>query len=369
MRWLVTLSLATLLTACAGAPPLATTQTPTSAPGLTLAPEMLAPRAAHTATLLADGRVLFAGGFRDDGNGDELALATAELYDPATGRFAFTGSLTEPRNGQTATRLPNGDVLLVGGWGETTRLRTAEIYAAASGTFAATGSLATRRANHTATLLADGRVLIAGGSQARTVLQPQAEVFDPASHAFAPLSALAEPREGHTATLLPDGRVLLVGGTADGDRVLASAEVFEPVTNTFTLVGALSVPRRKHAAVLLNDGRVLIIGGSDERDWRGQYASTELFDPATNTVKPGPKLNHERFKLADAAVLLADGQVLVSGGNARLETFSAGQFSAGESLGAAYYFATATLLADGRVLIAGGYDRDIIATAQAWLFR
>jgi hypothetical protein len=121
--------------------------------------------------------------------------------------------------------------------------------------------------------------------------------------------------------------------------------------------------------VLLSDGRVLIIGGSDSRDWRGNYASVEVFDPATSTFMPGPALKAARFKLAEAAVLLPDGRVLVGGGNAQLELFSAGRFTASGSLDAAYYFSTATLLPDGRVLIAGGYDRDIVATAQAWLFR
>lgn len=333
------------------------------------APAMHEPRAAHTATLLADGRVLIAGGFKDDGHGDELALASAELYDPATGAFTVTGSLTEPRIGHTATQLLNGSVLLVGGWGEEGRLSTTEFFDPASGTFARATSLATRRANHTATLLDDGRVLIAGGSQSRNTLQPIAELYDPASGAFTALGALGEPREGHTATRLPDGRVLLIGGTGQGDRVLTSAEVFDPATQTFTRTGDLGGPRRKHAAVLLGDGRVLVLGGSDERDWDGKYTSTALFDPATNTFAPGPRLNGERFKLADAAVLLRDGRVLVSGGHAQVELLDRERFIAGDSLDAAYYFSTATVLADGGVLIAGGYDRDIVATAQTWLFR
>jgi hypothetical protein len=352
------------LTACAQAfPPV------TYSDELMQGPVMREPRAAHTATLLADGRVLIAGGFKDNGHGDELALASAELYDPATDSFAPTGPLSEPRNSHTATRLSDGRVLLVGGWGDARRLGSAEIYAPSGGTFALTPSLATRRANHTATLLRDGRVLIAGGSSARNTLLPDAEIYDPASGAFTAGPALTEPREGHTATPLPDGRVLLVGGTGTDDHVLASAEVFDPVTNTFARVGDLGLPRRKHAAVPVGDGRVLILGGSDERDWSGKYTSTEFFDPVTNAFTPGPALNHERFKLADAAVRLADGRVLVGGGHARLELFSLGRFIEGDSLGEALYFSTATVLDGGRVLITGGYNRDIIATAQAWLFR
>ncbi|MGQ0600170.1 MAG: Kelch repeat-containing protein [Anaerolineales bacterium] len=352
------------LSACAQATPVVTYHDEL-VPGLA----MREPRAAHTATLLADGRVLLAGGFKDDGHGDELALASAELYDPQTDTFMLAGAMAEPRNGHTATRLPDGSVLLVGGWGDDVRLSTTELYDPTSGTFTAAGALVTRRANHTATLLNDGRVLLAGGSQTRNVLVPNAEVYEPTSGVFTAIAALGEPREGNTATQLSDGRVLLAGGTAENDRVLASAEIFEPATNTFTRVGDLTTARRKHAAILLPDGRVLIIGGSDDRDWRGKYISTELFDPATQTFAPGPDLSNERFKLADATVLLPDGRVLVSGGSPWLELFNAGRFSVGDSLDAAYYFSTATLLADGRVLIAGGYDQDIIATAQTWVFR
>lgn len=353
-----------MLAACAQATPVVTYHDE-----LTPGPLMREARAAHTATLLADGRVLIAGGFKDDGRGDELALASAELYDPLTDSFTLTGAMTGARNGHTATRLPNGNVLLVGGWGDAERLITADLYDPTSGTFTAAGALVTRRANHTATLLNDGRVLLAGGSQARNVLVSNAEVYDPASGTFTASTTLSEPREGHTATRLNDGRVLLVGGTAEDDRVLARAELFDPATNTFTRVGDLTLARRKHAAVLLPDGRVLIIGGSDDRDWRGKYTSTELFDPATQTFASGPDLGHERFKLADATVLLPDGRVLVSGGSPWLELFSPGRFSVSDSLDAAYYFSTATLLTDGRVLIVGGYDQNIIATAQTWVFR
>src|SRR5262249_25126043 len=117
----------------------------------------------HTSTLLADGSVLIAGG--DSAFGALSAIeSSAELYDPAMGRFAATGAMTTPRDGHTATLLPDGRVLLAGGPpAPAGTLASAELYDPSTGTFPATGSMATPRFFHTATLLADGRVLIAGG--------------------------------------------------------------------------------------------------------------------------------------------------------------------------------------------------------------
>ena len=115
---------------------------------------MTTARESHTATLLPDGKVLMAGGF--DGTN---VIASAEFYDPAAGTFTVTGSLTVARVGHTATLLPSGKVLIAGGDG----LGTAELYDPDSGTFAATGSMIVARSYHTATLLPNGTVLIAGG--------------------------------------------------------------------------------------------------------------------------------------------------------------------------------------------------------------
>lgn len=331
---------------------------------------MGARRAAHSATVLPDGRMLLAGGFQDDGHGRELAIASAELFDPATETFTYTSTLNEPRDGHGAVLLNDGTVLIVGGWGINERTDTAEIYDPATGKFTWVGSLSAPRANLTATLLRDGRVLIAGGSRARNMLSVTAELYDPATRAFSPAGALTEGREGHTATLLDDGRVLLVGGTGPNDRVLRSAELFDPETGQFTATADLNIPRRKHAAVLLENGSVLVMGGSDQRDWRGQYRSTEVYDPATGAFMPGPELNSPRFKLADAVVTLSDGRVLVGGGEAHVELFNPSErrFALSQTLDEDYFFATATRLVDGRVLIAGGYNRNIEVTDRAWIF-
>jgi hypothetical protein len=147
---------------------------------------MTTPRDAHSATLLKDGRVLIAGG---DVTLNHI-LATAELYDPATGAFAQTGSMVAARDSHTATLLSGGRVLLAGGSGQTSDpngliVASAELYDPNTGTFSATGSMSMPRYQDTATLLADGRVLVAGGSSLKKTLA-SAEVYNPNSGTFGP---------------------------------------------------------------------------------------------------------------------------------------------------------------------------------------
>jgi len=114
-------------------------------------------RSNHAATLLNTGKVLVAGGVGPFCAGCNSGM-TAELFDPATGTWSPTGSMSIFRSQHTATLLSNGKVLVAGGNGA-----TAEVYDPATGTFSPSGSMTTTRANHTATLLPDGRVLVSGG--------------------------------------------------------------------------------------------------------------------------------------------------------------------------------------------------------------
>src|SRR5580693_10213778 len=120
-------------------------------------------RASHTSTLLPNGKVLIAGGFA--GSGTEYnPYRSAELYDPSSGTFESVAEMSVGRSGHTATLLKNGEVLIVGGWTGRYDLRSsAEIYDPAANTFTSTGNLIVERAGNTATLLAGGRVLVAGG--------------------------------------------------------------------------------------------------------------------------------------------------------------------------------------------------------------
>ncbi|MGB2673045.1 MAG: hypothetical protein WA829_01365 [Candidatus Acidiferrum sp.] len=335
-------------------------------------------RASQSSTLLPNGKVLIAGGFAGSG-GEYNPYRTTELYDPGSGTFEFAASMSIGRSGHTATLLKNGKVLMVGGWtGRYDIRRSAELYDPAMNTFAPTGNLVVERAGSTATLLADGRVLIAGGEDRGENALASAEIYDPAAGRFTLTGSMAEPRGAHTATALRDGRVLIVGGGSGhypSQNVYRSAEIYDPATGKFTLTGEMSVGRHKHAAILLRRGRVLIVGGSDNRDWHGEYASAEIYDPVAGTFTPTGVMKTTRFKLPSAVALLPNGKVLVAGGGPFAELYdeTTGTFAmVPGSLGAARFFASATLLPGGKALIAGGYAESggsLPATSVAWLYQ
>jgi hypothetical protein len=355
-----------------------------AAPGGALAAtgSMHVPRAVHTATLLRDGRVLVAGGMQKNG----VFENTAELYDPASGRFETLPKLATRRVGHSATLLPSGKVLIAGGTGgrrfEGGRwigdvAASAELYDPASRTFRPTGSMRTPRAHQAAVLLADDRVLVAGGyAGADSNALSSAEIYDPASGVFLPAGSLATARVADVAVLLQDGRVLVPGGTDGAGNVLATCEIFDPRKNAFGPAGPMIAARRKHGAVLLASGRVLVVGGSDAHDWNGQKTEAETYDPRSNLFSPAASMGLRRFKMALTVALLRDGRVLVAGGAAAPEIYdpAKGEFQpVSGGYGQPRYYATATLLADGRVLVAGGYGTGTasegpLSTTDAWLF-
>lgn len=349
---------------------------PTASGSLMSVGAMIDARINHSATLLKDGRVLIAGGRERSGH----ILASAELFDPVTRQFTPAGSLQMKRVGHTATLLANGKVLLAGGSdGDfyTGALASAELFDPATNSFTPAGNLLQPRLAHAATLLADGKVLLTGGQGHERANHDSAELYDPATNAFTLAGKMTERRADHTATLLKDGRVLVAGGGRQAQTdVMATAEIYDPASQTFNAVGEMSLVRYKHSAVLLPDGKVLIIGGSNARMWRGRYVSAELFDPATGKFTTTGAMNTARYKIRDAIAPLRDGRVLVAGGGKRVEVYdpATGLFAAVKGgLATTKYYATATLLASGEVLIAGGYSfessADMPADAGAWLYK
>jgi len=339
---------------------------------------MITPRAGHTATLLASGRVLLAGG--DSAFYFSHTEASAELYDPVSGTFASTGSMTTPRRGHTATLLPDGKVLIVGG-GPTTlsagtyALASAELYDPATGKFTVTGSMTEARSQHNATLLKNGKVLITGGY--RLVAFPlgvtgaavfdvrfpsTAELYDPATGLFRPAGTSGAFCD--TATLLSDGRVLITMRDPDQDRV-SHTELYDPSSGAFVKTGDMNTGHTRPAATLLTSGKVLIAGG-DIGDIDGASVSAELYDPVTGKFTSTGNLITGREK--SAATLLPDGTVLFAGGSgvvlvpggydnlASAEIYNpwTGMFSDTGAMLKGRDVLGATLLNDGRVLITGG---------------
>lgn len=349
---------------------------------------MAKPRHSFSMTALPSGRVLVAGGCQD--KTCDKADASAELYDPSTGEFSLlTSTMSSVRWKHTATRLASGQVLIAGGSsGSATNseLATAELFdPAGAGTFTPVAAMSAARASHTATLLRNGKVLIAGGTSSGSSLQ-SAELYDPAGKAFAPSANLAVPRAWHTSTGLPDGTVLIAGGcngSSCSSHSLQTAERFDPAGNagagTFKTIAAnLAVARRRHSATLLPTGKVLLVAGCviDQPCWSADLTrSAELFDPVTETFQITPQPDGMRRDFT--ATVLSSGRVLIAGGSgggmalkaselfdpvgldATVTTPAAASPSGSitfskMSLAKGRLGQSATLLQDGKVLVVGG---------------
>lgn len=296
-------------------------------------------RRGHSATLLADGRVLIVGGERVTSASERSLLKSTEFYNPRLGNFVRGPDLPGgARKDHTATRLPDGRVLIAGGTG----LRTS------------------------------------GGITAEDTLK-SALLFDPASDSFEPsIIVLAAARANHSATLLPDGSVLLAGGSYRSGTVTdyhPTVEFWDPAANptgTRTIAGVeLSVPRGYHQAVAIPDGGVVFIGG---RNRVQVHRTIDIYRGGALQASP-QQLNAPRLHF-QATLVPAHNTVLISGGfqdlvevppfNGALDSMElyrlpdsanpAGVVSCGTTLlmAEARGFHQAAARPDGRVLITGG---------------
>ena len=338
-------------------------------------------RAQHTATLLRNGKVLVTGGV--DGQG--VATASAELFDPSTNRWIVTSRMQGPRIEQTATLLSDGRVLVAGGrrgrtYGET--LDSAEVYDPVSGRWNPTASMSFRRAGHTATLLPNGRVLVVGGRSVTedfgSSLPDAAELYDPRTNQWSKTAPGGIARQGHTATLLRDGRVLVVGGMGE-IGLASSAQIYDPAMDSWSAAWLPAIVRSGHTATLLPDGKVLVLGGvgapavevalGPMRYGTEPLSSGEMYDPVLNLWIPTLAMNSTRIE--HTATLLKDGSVLVVGGayanpgHPEIYEVAANHWVQATAV-INRHAHTATLLPDGRVLVVGGFGIDALTTA--WIY-
>lgn len=330
---------------------------------------LLTARSSHTTTLLANGKLLVAGGWNDG------YLSSAELFDPATGKWTATGSMTTNRCYHTATLLPNGKVLVAGGYanGSPNYLSSAELYDPASGTWTNTGSMAKSHVFHTATLLANGKVLVVGGVADMTA----AEIYDPASGSWTNTGSLNRGRWFHAAVLLTNGDVLVAGGDYNylPPGQFSTAEIYSPLTGTWTSTSPMTTNRTSPTATMLPDGQVLVAGGwlmAQVQTNPPAYSSfsltsAELYDPAsgnwtatTNAMTTG-RNNHSASLLPNGQVLLVAGFRNGSGDLDSVELFDSATSAwipATNRLRTARSDHTATLLPSGRLLVVGGMGHD-----------
>jgi hypothetical protein len=245
-------------------------------------------RSGATGTLLQDGTVLITGG--DNVTGENLnILSSAEIYSPATGTFTATrGPMSSARVDHTATLLANGTVLIAGGQPSAAYLstsRTAEIYNPSTQQFTSVGQMTVARTDYTATLLTDGTVLLAGGRDSNGNAIASAEIYTPANSTFAGTGSMNSARCFHNAVSLADGMAMVIGG-ASSTSTINSAELYNPSTRTFAATGNMTVPRYVSAAAILYDGQVLVAGGVT--DPPNSISAAELYSYPVTIAKMDP---------------------------------------------------------------------------------
>ncbi|WP_177142528.1 kelch repeat-containing protein [Variovorax sp. YR216] len=303
--------------------------------------------------LLSDGKALATGGYFSS-IFYESPTNSAEVFDSGSNQWTATGSMNARRGFHTLTLLPDGKVLAVGGLDSepiaSRFLSSAELFDPTTGQWTPTGSMSVARGNHTATLLPNGRVLVVGGVSGAA--GRVAELYDPATGQWTPAGSLSNAHQG--GVLLPNGKVLAYGGES------AVSELYDPLTDTWSLSGSMSVRDLPAFAVLLPTGKVLSAGGLSY-DTLAFLSTANLYDPLAGQWTSTDPMSTAR--LGNTATLLPSGNVLVVGGItgdysylSTVEIYDSvtGHWLSANPLAEARSAHRAVALPDGRILLVGG---------------
>jgi len=318
------------------------------------------PRTTHQAVLLQTGEVLVVGGVVGNSITD---FHTAELYNPSTGKWTFTGSTLSLHTSGTLTALANGEVLLAGGVDNPQAapndcIAAAELYNPKTGKWSATGSMTTGRCDAEATLLSNGKVLVAGGYSIYEDSVSSAELYDPATGSWQATGSMSTPRQSAGIVTMPNGNALIVSGAdAVNEQLtaLTSAEIYDASQGRFSTTAS---PGKFGAnLVLLGNGNVLDVG-------------IAFYTPATATWTPTGPYPPRGLLNGQKATLLGTGNVLITGfvnsysgtghppeAAAVLYEPSSNEYVLTGSMTTPRLNQTMTLLPNGQVLVAGGFNR------------
>jgi N-acetylneuraminic acid mutarotase len=253
------------------------------------------PRLAASAVAFADGRVLVAGGTQPNPDCNTSTIfSTVEIYDPASNSWSTAAPMNAARYLALATLLPDGRVLIAGGWGGPSgpyhQLNSAEIYNPITDTWATVAPMTWGHAFGTLTRLADGRVLVVGGTSSGSgigAVFAGAEVYDPTQNSWITTGPMVANREDQTAALLAGGDVLVAGGLSSSFFRLASAERYNPGTNHWTATADMPRATNDALASPLPNGDLLVTGGQSDT---GIENRTEIFDPTASPCDPATEI-------------------------------------------------------------------------------